>query len=477
MEVTQKPISELKPYQFNPLDHPAGQVEALAKSIQRFGWTSPLVIAGDGEVIIGHGRLEAAKSLGLTEVPCVVQDGLTETERRTLRLADNQIQRMAVYNDNLGPELQALAEAEMDLAEAGFDADEIIRHMEGSSVGATEKRAGSPLLQSFLEPPLSVLIGDSGRWQARKKAWLSYLPIQPAEVGRDRNLVYDTPSRRDTDFYSKKDAVSERLGREISTGEFEEKFYRTGSKRASLGTSMFDPVLAELMIVWFSPPGGRIHDPFGGGVERGLVAASKGRAYLGMDLGKEQVEANQESGRRLELPEGGTRPRWVHGDSARGFGRACGGKKADLLLTCPPYWNLERYSKDPADLSNMTLEDFDAAHERIIGKALATLREDRFAVWVIGDARREDGSWARLPDRTINAFERQGARLHAHVIFAGPIAARRVIARRAFSSRRTVVSRHEHVLVFVKGDPAQAVSELGPVEVGDLPAGEEEENE
>ena len=75
----------------NPKQHPADQVDKIASSIKNYGFTVPMVIDGKNEIIMGHGRLQAAKKLGMEEVPCIVRDDLTEAQRKGLRIADNRV--------------------------------------------------------------------------------------------------------------------------------------------------------------------------------------------------------------------------------------------------------------------------------------------------------------------------------------------------------------------------------------------------
>lgn len=92
----------------------------------------------------------------------------------------------------------------------------------------------------------------------------------------------------------------------------------------------------------------------------------------------------------------GPRPEWRQGD-AREIARLAGDIEADLIFSCAPHWNLERYSDDPSDLSNMPLEEFFAAYTAIIRDAIGRLRNDRFAVWVISDVRDDNGCYVNLP--------------------------------------------------------------------------------
>ena len=90
-DIILKSINELIPYVNNPKQHPADQVDKIASSIKNYGFTVPMVIDGQNEIIMGHGRLQAAKKLGMEEVPCIVRDDLTESQVKALRIADNKV--------------------------------------------------------------------------------------------------------------------------------------------------------------------------------------------------------------------------------------------------------------------------------------------------------------------------------------------------------------------------------------------------
>jgi len=91
MKIKEIKIDLLKPYKLNAKQHPEAQIKGIAESIKRFGFTQPLVVDKDNEIIIGHGRLEAAKLLGLSSIPCVQLDDLKPEEIKALRLIDNRI--------------------------------------------------------------------------------------------------------------------------------------------------------------------------------------------------------------------------------------------------------------------------------------------------------------------------------------------------------------------------------------------------
>jgi DNA modification methylase len=617
------------------------------------------------------------------------------------------------------------------------------------------KAAPGPGLElRFGVPPFTVLDARQGYWQDRKRAWMS-LGIE-SELGRGeklldfvhaaraqdryahpekaKGLTYKTASVADPGFYEAKREAERRLGRSISTRDFREKFWTPGASYQS--SSIFDPVLSELVVRWFSPPGGRVYDPFAGGSVRGLVSGWLGRHYTGLDLSPAQLAANEAQAARIFSPETTIAPAaplrplpsvtspetptpversgelWLKRDDAllvagvrggkvrtcwrlahgaaglvtagsrsspqvnivahvakalgvpcrvhvpagartpeleaaaeagaevlghrpgrnsvicararadaeeRGwklipFGMECGEaveetasqvvrvdgvrrivvpvgsgmtlagvlhgldrigwdvpvlgvlvgadptkrlgtyapawwkderrvqlKRAstsydeaaradldgvvldphyeakcvpflgagdllwvvgiretaeprvtsagsrvrprwveadalsydtsplgavDLVFTCPPYGNLERYSDDPRDLSNMKPEAFDAAYAEAIRRTCGALAEDRFAVYVVGDYRDSSGSYRNLPGKTVAAFEAAGLRLYNEAILVTSVGSLPVRTARFFEQSRKLGKAHQNVLVFVKGDATRATAAIGPVDFG-----------
>jgi|TARA_R110000796_G_scaffold148262_6_gene265126 ParB family chromosome partitioning protein len=121
-----KKISELKPYESNSRLHAQEQITQIMKSITTFGFTNPVLIDELGGVIAGHGRLEAATRLELSEVPCIVVTGLDQHKKAALVIADNKIAENATWNyDALKSELGFLSDFDFDLTLTGFNDDEL----------------------------------------------------------------------------------------------------------------------------------------------------------------------------------------------------------------------------------------------------------------------------------------------------------------------------------------------------------------
>jgi ParB-like chromosome segregation protein Spo0J len=134
------PIERLVPSARNARTHSEAQIVEIAGSIKVFGFTNPILAGDDGDVVAGHGRLAAARLLGLTQVPVIPLHGLTETQRRQLMLADNRIALNAGWNaEMLNIELQELSIMGADLEALGFTAKELAAALNPSGAGLTDE--------------------------------------------------------------------------------------------------------------------------------------------------------------------------------------------------------------------------------------------------------------------------------------------------------------------------------------------------
>jgi len=125
-KIEQWPVGRLTPYARNARLHSDEQIAQIAASIVEFGWTNPVLAGADGVVVAGHGRLAAAKRLGLEVVPVIVLDHLSPTQRRALLISDNQLSDNSAWDDALlRSELQALQADGFNLEITGFDPDEL----------------------------------------------------------------------------------------------------------------------------------------------------------------------------------------------------------------------------------------------------------------------------------------------------------------------------------------------------------------
>jgi hypothetical protein len=298
-------------------------------------------------------------------------------------------------------------------------------------VGEHIPRDRGPLAKRFVFPPFSVWNTREGFWQDRKRRWLG-LGIQ-SEQGRDGQLTFNIP------IY-------------LSDGS-------TGNKiRAQ--TSIFDPVLTEICYTWWCPPGGIIIDPFAGGSVRGIVASVLGYRYWGCELRAEQVASNRSQlGPRTT---GRYKPKWVEGDSSVELENA---PEANFLFSCPPYGNLEKYSDDPADISNHTYTEFLNRYDNILGQAVDKLQEDSFAVLVVANYRdKKTGQMQDFVGDTTRVMKRAGAKLYNEAILINAVGSAAMRANTSFlRGARKLVKSHQNVLVYVKGDERAAATKIAPL--------------
>jgi ParB-like chromosome segregation protein Spo0J len=126
MQIVERKTEDLVPYARNSRTHSEEQVAQIAASIKEFGFTNPVLIDESNGIIAGHGRLLAAQKLGIGELPCVVLEGLSETQRRAYVIVDNKLALNAGWDEEfLGVELQTLLEDDFDLDLIGFTAAEL----------------------------------------------------------------------------------------------------------------------------------------------------------------------------------------------------------------------------------------------------------------------------------------------------------------------------------------------------------------
>lgn len=173
-------IDKLIPYVNNARTHSQEQVNKLRGSLREFGFVNPVIIDSDNNVIAGHGRLMAAKEEGLTEVPCVLVDYLTEAQKKAYILADNRYAQDAGWDEEmLRVEIEALEGMDFDVSLTGFNEDEIADLFEDKSTTGAEDDDFD--LSDALEKASFVERGD---------VWI---------VGRHRLMCGDATSKEDVD--------------------------------------------------------------------------------------------------------------------------------------------------------------------------------------------------------------------------------------------------------------------------------------
>ena len=385
---------ELKANPLNPNTHPEEQIQLLAKILVKAGWRAPITVSNrSGMIVKGHGRLLAAKLAGLTSVPVDYQDYSSDEEEYADMIADNKIAEFSILDKKFIAEIfENYQFSDDDIILTGFNPEEFQDIY--SAVDAKENDyVKANLKELFIAPPFSIFKANSGDWQNRKNDWLE-LGIK-SELGRNKT------------FKSLQKLHEKRI--DITETQLKNSY--------KAGISIFDPVLCELVYSWFSKENDTILDPFAGGSVRGIVASILKRNYCGIELRQEQVEANIQNA--AEICKDYT-PEWIIGDSCKILD-TLENNSFDMMLSCPPYLNLEVYSNNPDDISNMKHSAFLNIYSQIINKCYAKLKNNSFAVWVIGEVRNKDGNYYNFLGDTIQIFINAGFKYYNEIILETPV--------------------------------------------------------
>ncbi|GIW70339.1 MAG: hypothetical protein KatS3mg101_1086 [Patescibacteria group bacterium] len=421
MEIKEVKISELRPAEYNPREKSEHVITAVRQSIKEYGFLQPVVInthecerCGNRKNIIvgGHRRIEAAAAEGLETVPAVfVNLHINDEKRANLRLnAQEKFQR-----EQLAELITELNNLDAEQAgKLGFSADEIIKLLFEARYQNPNKKINNILKEKFLIPPFSVFDAKQGYWQKRKAQWI--------------DLLGDLAETRETKLAGSENNL---LMRGINSG-----------------VSIFDPVVSEVIFLWFLPEGGKILDPFAGSLARGGVAAALGFDYTGIEIRKEQIETNEK-----KLTELGLKARYIHADANDLNKVISPDEKFDLIFSSPPYYDLEIYSEHEKDISTKkTYDEFMKDYESIFKQATSHLNENRFVILELGDIRDERGFYRNFLGDNISLFKKLGFELYNEIIYLQMLATAPHRAERNMRKRK-VVKTHQNIYTFYRGDP------------------------
>jgi len=416
MKIENISIDKIIPYINNAKQHPDWQIKQIMGSIKEFGFNDPIAIDKDNVIIEGHGRLQAGLKLGLKEVPIIRLEHLTETQKKAYILAHNKLTMNTGFDEELLKlELESLEDIDWDVL--GFNEEYFkIEDTTGSSgTVVTEKyrhekeRTGN-MFNSFIVPPFSMLDGRAGYWWDRKKELLDMI----GDFGQ---------ARADAKSYEAEHIYKSKTG----------------------GVSLLDPVLAEVILKWFAPNNAKVIDPFAGDTVFGYMAGFKGYEFTGIELRQEQTDFNNTKTKDFKNVN-------YICDDALNINKHIDDNSIDLLFSCPPYFNLEKYSDDPRDASNQDdISRFYNIIAEAFGKAIKKIKNNRFAVIVISDVRDEKGFYYNIPNFFIDVFIKNGMHLYNNIKLLTPLGTAPIRANNAMRNRK-VVNIHQDVLVFYKGN-------------------------
>lgn len=420
-------IGDLKFDDKNFNKHTEFGMSTLERSLRDYGAGRSVLVDKDNNIIAGNGIVEAAGSIGITKTRIIETTGdeLVVVRRKDITLDSKEGRGMALA-DNATAAADLSWDQELVTAEADkwdLDLDDW-----GIDFPAPKLYEDGTLSREFIVPPFTVLDTRTTEWLQRKRAWQTV--IEASEKGRGVNLLGFSGSK----------VMPSREGY----------------------TSIFDPVLCEIIYRWFNVVGGSILDPFAGGSVRGIVAGTMGMRYHGNDLSATQVEEDRDQANIAQEKIGDQfiMPKYTIGDSCdidKIVAENSDEQMFDLVMSCPPYADLEQYSDDKKDLSNMDYEDFLTKYREIIRKSVAMLKPNRFAVFVVGEIRDPDGKYRNFVGDTVQAFIDAGLRYYNHAILVNRNGSAGVRARKQMANRK-LVHTHQNVIVGVKGDADADVS-------------------
>ena len=460
-------LGELKAWEDNPRVTDPKFEGDLKSSLDKFGLVEVPVINTDNTIVAGHQRIgKLIDKYGPDlEIDIRIPDReLTPEEFIEYALISNKVSARFDYDKvrSFGdiPFRAGFEDWELDRVDTELPKD--------ITEQAIQKRESHRKLKDrFIVPPFSVWNAQQGYWQERKRDWLG-LGIQ-SEEGRTGDLLNMSSAALFQRFGSYENFKKFKAENEAAYSDWSEK-YDGGHAYAKGGTSVFDPVTCEICYTWFCPEEGYILDPFAGGSVRAVVASTLGFNYDGIELREEQIKANREQVKDIADPNS-PKPRYFKGN-ALNLDKLKLRKEYDFIFTCPPYYDLEQYSDNPEDLSNLSWEEFKEQYALIIHKACNKLKPQSFAVFTVGDIRDKKGAYRDLIGLTVNSFLAAGLEYYNSAVYCETAISAGIRAARIFNASRKLIKTHQNVLIFFKGEISEIKQKFPPFDF-ELPEEEE----
>ena len=494
MELTEMPLSQLSENVSNPRTITDTKLERLVESIlvfPRMLSLRPIVVDENNVILGGNMRFRALSRISSMKFPSlkktlsgsVTFTKKTEYEREqlldywrtwlhspvapvsTAASLSSEERREFIIKDNVGFgewDTDALSEdwSDIDFDEWGLDGlwpreEEELGTSERVKDGGAEK--GS-LNDRFIVPPFSILDTRKGYWQERKKVWRELI----GDMGESRkDTLITSVEFKYKEIYTRSQRERSKLG--ISFKEYLEKYVseeekeRAAQKVLSAGVSLLDPVMAEIVCRWFGFEKCKSFDCFAGDSVFGYVSSYLGNEFIGIELRPEQAKLNND---RAE----GMPARYIC-DDGQNVAQHIEAESQDLLFSCPPYFDLEKYSDLDNDASNQkSYVDFIAILRNAFTSAIGCLKNNRFAVVVVGDVRdKNTGFYYDFCGDIKQIFKDGGMSLYNEIILIESGGSLPIRAGRSMINRK-VGKMHQNVLVFYKGDTKQIKNNYKAIE-------------
>lgn len=447
-------MTEIKFDKRNYRIHGARNQKIINKSLKEYGAARSIVVDNDNQIIGGNGVFREWQNLKGENAPIKIVettgDELVVVKRTDIAPDSKERQALAVM-DNTSSDL-----AEFDYEMMQQDMDDATLEDFGIDLRPSVQKSDvkelprGNLADDFLIMPASILNTRDAKWQARKRAWLDVLNI--GEGGTREGLLGFS---------------------ELITSKY--------GKRGLLNVSIFDCVLAEIMFKWFNPTNQdapiKAFDPFAGDICKGGVFAYLGAEFKGIELRPEQIAQNEKD---LAGKEWASRCEYIQ-DSGENCAAHFAPESQDFMFSCPPYYDLEKYSDDPRDASNQgTYEEFRQILESAFIGGAKALKNNRFAVIVMSNVRNHtNGAYYDICGDICRIMEKAGMILYNEFILVNSIGTGAMRTRGNMKARKNVRC-HQEVLVFYKGDnPLRDIpQEFGKIAFAEMDeSGEEKDDE
>lgn len=410
----------------NYRQHGARNKKLINKSLRDCGAARSIVIDADNSIIAGNGVYAEWTNLHGDRPPIRVieTDGREMVVvKRTDIAADSKERQQLAVMDNSTSDLSEfdyeLMQQDMDdatLEDYGIDMNPAV------DKSPVKELPRGNLADDFLIMPASILNTRDAKWQARKRAW--------------NDLIGDEGESR------------------TGTLGFSELITSKYGKRGLSNVSILDATLAEIINKWFLPteiPAGeklKTCDPFAGDSVFGYVSGYLGAEFTGIELRQEQADLNNMRGE----------PVGAHYicDDGQNIAQHLPKESQDLVFSCPPYFDLEKYSDDPKDASNQKdYEQFMEILSNALSGACRCLKNNRFAVIVMSNVRNHtNGGYYDICGDICRIMQGAGMILYNEFILVNSIGTGAMRTRGNMKTRKNVRC-HQEVLVFYKGENPQ----------------------
>lgn len=418
------PISKIKSNPNNPRLIKDDKFKKLVQSLKDFPIMAKklrkVVVDENNMILGGNMRFKAIKAAGMKEVyvEYFTREDADENNRLAKELDPEHVDKTYeeqcsefVIKDNVSG-----GEWDWDMLANEWDIEELDDW--GLEVPKTHEQvkeeARLNLTEIFTVPPTSVIDARRGEWQKRKKAWNAL--IGDSGESREGLLMKATGIMPDVNN----------------------------------GVSILDAALSETLCKWFIPDNidykPKVFDCFAGDSVFGYVASYLGNSFTGVELREEQAMLNNARVREDNLDA-----KYINGD-ARKVADLIEENSQDFFFSCPPYFDLEKYSDDPEDASNQeSYEDFLQLLEDAFAGAIKCLKDNRFAVVVMSAVRDNTGFYQDIPSDITRIFERNGCHLYNQIILVDTGASLALRVGNSMKNRK-VGRQHQEVLVYFNGE-------------------------